>query len=68
MTIAPIHARVTDNASAERAFELFATRMGDRWPKGRTLGARPHTQIVIASRAAAGSSATQTGPRRPGET
>ena len=47
MTIAPIIHTVQVKAPPNRAFDLFATRMGDWWPKGKTIGKEPHAAIVI---------------------
>jgi uncharacterized protein YndB with AHSA1/START domain len=43
---APIRHSVTVKASPERAFAIFATRIGAWWPKGKTPGS-PHTTITI---------------------
>ena len=51
MSIAPIVRTVQIKAPPARAFELFATRMEDWWPKGRTVGKNPHEAIVIEPRA-----------------
>lgn len=50
MTIAPIVHTVRVKAAPARAFELFATRMGEWWPKGKTVGRNPHAAIVIEPR------------------
>jgi hypothetical protein len=47
MTIAPVRKSVMVEVSAERAFDAFVGRMGDWWPKGKTIGAKPHVEIVI---------------------
>ena len=47
MTIAPIVQTVHTKAAPDRAFALFTGRMGDWWPKGKTIGANPHVAIVI---------------------
>ena len=47
MSIAPIVRSVRTKAPPERAFQLFATRIADWWPKGRTIGAQPHVTIEI---------------------
>jgi uncharacterized protein YndB with AHSA1/START domain len=47
MSIAPIVRTVEVKAPPARAFELFATRMGDWWPRGRTVGKNPHAAIVV---------------------
>ena len=51
MSIAPIVRTVQVKAPPARAFELFATRMEDWWPKGRTVGKNPHVAIVVEPRA-----------------
>jgi uncharacterized protein YndB with AHSA1/START domain len=47
MSIAPIVRTVQVKAPPPRAFELFAKRMEDWWPKGRTIGKNPHVAIVV---------------------
>ncbi|MGI8841708.1 MAG: SRPBCC family protein [Caulobacteraceae bacterium] len=51
MTIAPIEKTVTVNAPPARAFAMFTRDIGAWWPKGKTLGAKPHAAIVIEPRA-----------------
>jgi uncharacterized protein YndB with AHSA1/START domain len=51
MTIQPIRHQVTVQAPPIRAFELFTGRMGAWWPKGKTVGERPHADIIIEPRA-----------------
>ena len=51
MTIAPIVRRVRVKAEPARAFELFAARMADWWPKSRTIGKQPHVAIIAEPRA-----------------
>jgi hypothetical protein len=50
MSIAPIVRKVEVKAPPARAFELFASRMADWWPRGRTVGKNPHVAIVIEPR------------------
>jgi uncharacterized protein YndB with AHSA1/START domain len=50
MTIAPIVRTIQVKAAPARAFDLFATRMADWWPKGRTIGKNPHAAIVAEPR------------------
>jgi uncharacterized protein YndB with AHSA1/START domain len=50
MSIAPITRAVQVKADPARAFELFATRMADWWPKGGTIGKTPHVAIVVEPR------------------
>jgi uncharacterized protein YndB with AHSA1/START domain len=49
MSIAPIRQSVETKAAPARAFELFTSRMGDWWPRGKTVG-KPHAAIVIEPR------------------
>ena len=51
MSIAPIVRTIQVKAPPARAFELFATRMADWWPKGRTVGKKPHVAIIAEPRA-----------------
>jgi uncharacterized protein YndB with AHSA1/START domain len=51
MSIAPIVQSVEVRADPARAFDLFATRMADWWPRGRTIGANPHAAIVLEPKA-----------------
>ncbi|MDB5533839.1 MAG: ATPase [Hyphomicrobiales bacterium] len=47
MTIAPIVRTVEVKAPPEKAFSLFAGRMGDWWPKGRGIGKGPCVTVVV---------------------
>jgi uncharacterized protein YndB with AHSA1/START domain len=47
MTIAPILHKVQVKAPPERAFELFAARIAEWWPKGNAIGKNPYVAIVI---------------------
>ncbi|HWE99859.1 MAG TPA: SRPBCC family protein [Caulobacteraceae bacterium] len=47
MSVAPIRIRVATTAPLPKAFAVFTSRMGDWWPQGRTIGAKPHVAIVI---------------------
>ena len=47
MSIAPIKRSVEVKGAPAQAFELFATRMGEWWPKGKTVGKKPHAAIVL---------------------
>lgn len=47
MTIAPIVRTVRVRTPPARTFELFTTRVGAWWPKGRTIAPNPHEDIVI---------------------
>src|SRR5579872_6101873 len=51
MTIAPIVKTLTVQAPPERAFAAFTGRMGAWWPKGQTVGAKPHAEVVMEPRA-----------------
>ena len=51
MTIAPIVRTVTVKAPPARAFDLFATHIADWWPRGQTVGKKPHLALVIEPRA-----------------
>jgi uncharacterized protein YndB with AHSA1/START domain len=50
MSIAPIVQTIQVKAAPARAFDLFVTHMGSWWPKGRTIGKNPHTDIVVEPR------------------
>jgi uncharacterized protein YndB with AHSA1/START domain len=50
MTIAPIVRTVTVKAPPARAFELFVGAMGEWWPRGKTIGHNPFTEIVVERR------------------
>ena len=47
MTIAPVMHSVQVKIPPAQAFELLATRMGQWWPQGRTIGRSPHADIVL---------------------
>ncbi len=47
MSIAPIKRSVQVKVAPARAFELFATRMGDWWPKGKTIGKKPAVAVTL---------------------
>ena len=47
MSIAPVIQSVDVKASPARAFELFTAQMGAWWPRGKSVGAQPHTAIII---------------------
>ena len=47
MSIAPIRRSVHVKAAPGRAFDLFATRMGDWWPKGKTIGKKPAVAVTL---------------------
>lgn len=51
MSIAPIVHSVEVKAPPARAFDLFTAHMQDWWPRGRTVGKKPHAAIVIEPRA-----------------
>ena len=47
MSIAPIKRSVQVKVAPAQAFELFTARMGDWWPKGKTIGKRSHVAITV---------------------
>jgi len=47
MTIEPIRRTLLVKAPPARAFALFTEQIGKWWPKGRSIGAQPHEDIVI---------------------
>ncbi len=47
MSIAPVQCSVDVQAPLARTFELFASRMGAWWPRGKTPAAQPHADLVI---------------------
>jgi hypothetical protein len=51
MSVAPVLHSVEVKAAPARAFELFTAHMGRWWPRGKTLGADPHADIVVEPRA-----------------
>jgi uncharacterized protein YndB with AHSA1/START domain len=46
MSVQPIVCTIEVKLPPERAFDLFASHMGDWWPKGKTVGKQPHVEIV----------------------
>lgn len=50
MSIAPVLHSIEVKASPARAFELFTSRIGEWWPRGKTLASNPHAQIVMEPR------------------
>ncbi|HEX2892202.1 SRPBCC family protein [Vineibacter terrae] len=50
MSIAPIIRTVQVKVDPARAFDLFATRMAQWWPKGGTIGKAPHADVIIEPR------------------
>jgi uncharacterized protein YndB with AHSA1/START domain len=50
MTIAPVTRTVHTKAAPARAFEIFTSQMGRWWPRGRTVAANPHDEIVVEPR------------------
>lgn len=50
MTIAPVRTRVEVKVPPEQAFALFTGAIGRWWPAGRTIGAKPHADIVLEPR------------------
>lgn len=51
MTIAPIARTVTVKVPPDRAFDLFVNNIADWWPRGQTVGKKPHVALVIEPRA-----------------
>lgn len=47
MSIAPIIRAVQVKVSPAQAFDLFANHLGKWWPRGKTVGKKPHVAIVI---------------------
>ena len=47
MSIAPVKCSVEVKAPTARAFDLFARNMGAWWPRGKTPGGQPHTEVII---------------------
>jgi uncharacterized protein YndB with AHSA1/START domain len=50
MTIAPVRRQVRTKAPPARAFAIFTAQIGRWWPRGQTVGANPHADIVIEPR------------------
>ena len=50
MTIAPLRRTVRTKAPPARAFEIFTGQMGRWWPRGQTVAAQPHADIVVEPR------------------
>jgi glutathione S-transferase len=50
MTIEPIRRALLVKAPPARAFVLFTEQIGRWWPKGRSIGAQPHQDIVMEPR------------------
>ncbi|HWJ38049.1 MAG TPA: SRPBCC family protein [Sphingomicrobium sp.] len=51
MSIAPIVQSVFVKLPPDRTFEAFSSRMGDWWPRGKTIGKNPHSTVVMEPRA-----------------
>ena len=47
MSIAPIVHTVETRAAPARAFDLFTGRMGEWWPRGKTVGKNPAKTVVV---------------------
>ncbi len=47
MSIAPVNCSLQVKLNPTDAFELFTSRMGDWWPKGKTVGTLPHETVVL---------------------
>lgn len=50
MSIAPVRVTVEVKTPPARSFDLFTRDAGAWWPKGKTIGAKPHVDIVIEPR------------------
>ncbi len=50
MSIAPVKCSVDVRLSVARTFALFTGNMGAWWPRGKTPGAAPHTEVVVEPR------------------
>ena len=46
-TIAPVRKQISVEVSAERAFEVFTSRMASWWKPGHHIGENPFTDIVL---------------------
>ncbi len=51
MTITPIVRGVEVKVSPAKAFELFARRMGEWWPGGKTVAKNPAVAVIVESHA-----------------
>ena len=47
MSITPVRYSVEVKASPARAFALFTGSISRWWPRGKTIGSRPHAEIVF---------------------
>lgn len=47
MSIAPLVRTVEVKTPPEKSFDLFARNIGRWWISGKTIGARPHVDIII---------------------
>ena len=47
MSIAPIVKSVKVKAAPAHAFDLFTQHFADWWPKGQTVGKKPHVAVVL---------------------
>lgn len=47
MTIAPLRFEVAVKTAPARTFDLFTRDFGVWWPKGKTIGAKPHVAVVL---------------------
>jgi uncharacterized protein YndB with AHSA1/START domain len=52
MTIAPVCLTVHTKAAPAQAFEIFTKKMGRWWPRGSTVAAHPHDDVVVEPRVA----------------
>lgn len=47
MSIAPIKQTVSVKLPPDGAFKVFTARMGEWWPKGKTIAKNPHRTVVV---------------------
>lgn len=47
MSVAPLKRTIHVSVAPAKAFDLFTSQMGDWWPKGKTVGKKPHVAIVV---------------------
>lgn len=47
MTIAPFKKSIQTKAPLARAFDLFTGNMTQWWPRGMTIGAKHHVEIIV---------------------
>jgi len=47
ITPAPVRKSILVNADASRAFEIFTQNIGRWWPRDKTIGSSPQTDVVL---------------------